>query len=121
MHRTHQCAIGVLHEIYNDPEAALDVEHAETATHKGDFFTKELNPMQFQAACSRVGLRRSGIEAGKPEQMCSDSLRCEEGSWERRHASSFPRSRWTPGPQAAGASDQHMFEAESDSRQPSCA
>ena len=32
----------------DDPEDALDVEHAETSTHKGDFFTNELNLRVFK-------------------------------------------------------------------------
>eukprot|EP00959_Pyramimonas_sp_CCMP1952_P272413 5695438-Pyramimonas_sp.AAC.1 len=33
-----------MHEIYNDPEAALDAEYAGTSSHKGDFFTKVFGP-----------------------------------------------------------------------------
>ena len=54
--RTHRCSIGAMHEVYNDPEAALDVEYAETSTHKGDFFTKVLGPAPFASARSRVGM-----------------------------------------------------------------
>ena len=57
--RTHRCSIGAMHEIYNDPEAALDVEYHATATHKGDFFTKSLNPAPFAEARERIGMRRA--------------------------------------------------------------
>ncbi|CAK0884153.1 unnamed protein product [Prorocentrum cordatum] len=57
--RTHRCSIGAMREIYNDPEAALDVEYHATATHKGDFFTKSLKPAPFAEARGRAGMRRA--------------------------------------------------------------
>ena len=48
--------IGVMHEVYNDPEICLDVEYSETKTHKGDFFTKMLGPNLFTPALQRIGM-----------------------------------------------------------------
>ena len=64
--RTHRCSIGAMNEIYEDPEAALDVEYAPTATHKGGFFTKALNPTPFQQARERIGMRRRSASEGQP-------------------------------------------------------
>ena len=58
--RTHRCSIGVLNELYEDPNVAMHVEYHETTTHKGDFFTKCLPPASFMEARSRVGMRRIG-------------------------------------------------------------
>jgi len=58
--RTHRCSIGCLNEVWNDPGAALDIEYAETNTHKGDFFTKTLGATAFTMGRDRFGLRRPG-------------------------------------------------------------
>ena len=55
--RTHRCSIGVLHELFNDPEVAMELEHAASAVHKGDFFTKPLQPALFVEARARIGMR----------------------------------------------------------------
>ena len=48
LERCHRCAIGVLHELYDRGE--LEVEYAETSSHKGDGFTKALQPAKFLRA-----------------------------------------------------------------------
>ena len=48
-----------MRESYNDPEAALYVEYRAPAAHKGDFFTKSLNPAPFAEARERIGTRRA--------------------------------------------------------------
>ena len=56
LRRTHRCSIGALHEIYNDPEAAMDLIYIETAKQKGDFFTKALGATAFVLGRGRFGL-----------------------------------------------------------------
>ena len=64
--RTHRVSIGTLHEIWRDPEIAMEVEYAQSAEHKGDFFTKELGAAMFKEARERVGMR-SPLVAGSAE------------------------------------------------------
>ena len=58
LNRTHRCSIGVMNEIYNDPEVAVSVEYGETKQHKGDFFTKALLAGPYELARARVGLQK---------------------------------------------------------------
>ena len=64
--RTHRVSIGALHEIWQDPEIAMEEEYARSAEHKGDFFTKELGAAMFKEARERVGMR-SPLVAGSAE------------------------------------------------------
>jgi hypothetical protein len=57
LQRTHRCSIGVIHELINDKEAKVKVLYEPTATHKGDSFTKALNPMPFVSAVKAIGMQ----------------------------------------------------------------
>ena len=64
--RTHRVSVGALHEIWRDPEIAMEVEYAPSAEHKGDILTKELGAAMFKEARERVGMR-SPVVAGSAD------------------------------------------------------
>ena len=43
----HRCTIGVMHEIYCDPQAALGTTYHHTIMHHGDVLTQFLGPHVF--------------------------------------------------------------------------
>ena len=59
--RTHRCSIGAMHDLEQDPDAAVNTVHAGTKTHKGDFYTKCLGATAFGEARDRVGLAKPDV------------------------------------------------------------
>ena len=79
--RTQRIALGHLHEIFFEDEhcdgpATTDgkftLEKAATADHKGDLFTKELHPAQFNHALNLIRVRCNAI-APPPKTPIPDS------------------------------------------------
>ncbi len=56
--RTHRVALGVVHELINDPENNIDMQHVPTTEQLGDIFTKALNPAAFTRAVAMIGMKR---------------------------------------------------------------
>ena len=70
--RTQRVSLGFLHEIFFEDEWDFDEEKkspkmtlmkADTAVHRGDMFTKEVDPQRFAACLDLIGMRKQGSEA----------------------------------------------------------
>ena len=59
--RIQRTSIGLLHEIFEegllDEYGGAELVDAPTATHKGDQFTKELGPIEFERALELINMR----------------------------------------------------------------
>ena len=69
--RTERKNVGVLHEIFVEHSAGpANIQYQETASHKGDMFTKRLDPAPLEAALARINLltpaRATHAKAPKP-------------------------------------------------------
>ena len=73
--RTQRVSLGFLHEIFiknakmkneDKRDVELILKKAETSEHRGDLFTKELDPQKFQAALGLIGMRK--IDLPKDEK-----------------------------------------------------
>ena len=58
LERTHKCSINTIHELLQD--GTIEVEYAPTATHRGDGFTKAMEPAKFQRAIALMGMVSAG-------------------------------------------------------------
>ena len=56
LQRTHRVSIGAIHDLLEDAEQKVVVEHVESACQKGDMFTKPLPPGPFADARNRIGM-----------------------------------------------------------------
>ena len=54
--RTQRVCIGVVHELIEDKEMLIVVEHCPTAQMKGDIFTKALAPASYIAQRAAIGV-----------------------------------------------------------------
>ncbi len=61
--RTERISLGTLHELFIEQGDRHHLEHQPTAEHKGDVFTKRLEPHAFESAVSRMGLQPIGARA----------------------------------------------------------
>ena len=63
--RQQQVSLGGLHDLFTDPPppgcGKFELKYRETATHKGDVFTKPLPPASFLPAVERLGLRSARL------------------------------------------------------------
>ena len=63
--RTQRVSLGMLHEIFHDDpeqgEGRIDLIKANTDEHRGDAFTKELDPNKFQAAIEMIRMKPHGV------------------------------------------------------------
>ena len=57
LNRTERISLGVLHEQFIEGGGGYVLKHQPTNEHKGDMFTKRLDPAGFESAILRVGLR----------------------------------------------------------------
>ena len=57
LQRTHRVSIGTLHEAITTPESRVVVDYEDTKSHKGDMFTKALQPTQFAHAVAHIGMK----------------------------------------------------------------
>ena len=55
--RTERISVGVLYEILVEREDCT-LQYQPSAEHKGDMFTKRLDPVTFEAAIKRANLRK---------------------------------------------------------------
>eukprot|EP00971_Amphidinium_carterae_P340283 6478544-Amphidinium_carterae.1 len=55
--RIHRISIGALNEMLCGSQRVGDLEYHETSSHRADVFTKPLERVKFQRACSLLGLR----------------------------------------------------------------
>ena len=58
LNRTARISLGVLHEQFVEQSDMYVLEYQPTCEHKGDVFTKKLEPIKFEAAVKLMGLRR---------------------------------------------------------------
>ena len=67
MMRTQRVSLGFLHEIFFEDEWDFDEEKknpkmtltkADTAIHRGDMFTKEVDPQRFAVCLDLIGMKR---------------------------------------------------------------
>ena len=56
--RTERIAVGVVHEIFMDGDGQHELVYQETSAHKGDMFTKRLDPCAFERALTLINLVR---------------------------------------------------------------
>ena len=54
--RTERISLSFAHDVFQEPGCLI--RHQESSLHKGDVFTKRLEPAKFEPAVSRLGLRR---------------------------------------------------------------
>ena len=54
LERTHRCSIAVLNELWLNGD--INIQYAQTDTHKGDGFTKALLPAKFVTARQLMGI-----------------------------------------------------------------
>ena len=71
MPRTQRICLGSLHEMLVDPEGhdaecgEVKLVHAETSTHKGDIFTKEMPPKDFNSKLSLLRVSNNSRRKGR--------------------------------------------------------
>ncbi len=53
--RTQRVCLGMLHEMLNDPELEMSLEHCPALQMKADLFTKALDRPKFRAAFGLIG------------------------------------------------------------------
>ena len=58
LNRMHRVSLGVINELLEDKQAAVEVGFVPTAEQKGDIFTKALLPSAFVRATDVIGIRR---------------------------------------------------------------
>ena len=56
--RTERISLGVLHEHFVEQSGIYELQYQPTKRHKGDVFTKKLEPASFEAAVPMMGLRK---------------------------------------------------------------
>ena len=56
--RTERIATGVVHEIFSERSDQHELVYQETSSHKGDMFTKRLDPNAFERALTLINLVR---------------------------------------------------------------
>ena len=67
--RTERISLGVLHEVFVEQTAgSANIQYQETASHKGDMFTKRLDPGPFEEALKRINLLPPARAQGAPAQ-----------------------------------------------------
>ena len=54
--RTERISLSFAHGVFQEPKC--HIHHQESSLHKGDVFTKRLDPAKYEPAVSRLGLRR---------------------------------------------------------------
>ena len=55
--RTERISVGVVHETFSDKDLH-ELVYQETSSHKGDMFTKRLDPSAFERALTLINLVR---------------------------------------------------------------
>ena len=67
--RTERIAHGVLHEVFVEHiSGPAEMRHEPTETHKGDMFTKRLDPAPFEEALKRINLTTPARAHSAPAQ-----------------------------------------------------
>ena len=56
--RTERISVGVVHETFTEKSHQHELLYQETASHKGDMFTKRLDPVAFERALTLINLVR---------------------------------------------------------------
>ena len=56
--RTGRISVGVVHETFTEKSHQHELLYQETASHKGDMFTKRLDPVAFERALTLINLVR---------------------------------------------------------------
>jgi hypothetical protein len=79
--RTERISLGVVHEIFSD-SSRHKLTYQETSLHKGDMFTKRLEPCAFEHALTMINLVRPIQAARIGRSYCTLAL----GPGEPRHA-----------------------------------
>ena len=85
--RTERISVGVLYEVLVE-SGDCTLQYQASAEHKGDMFTKRLDPATFEAAIARANLRRMTQLAAWPPSSRLRSLPqggCVVAAHERRH------------------------------------
>ena len=55
---TERISVGVVHETFSEKANQHELVYQETSSHKGDMFTKRLEPSQFERALEMINLVR---------------------------------------------------------------
>ena len=56
--RTERISLGVSHETFVEKSGQRELRYQETSSHKGDMFTKRLDPNAFERALTLINLVR---------------------------------------------------------------
>ena len=56
--RTERISVGVVHELFSEKSDQHELVYQETSSHKGDMFTKRLDPCAFERAMTLINLVR---------------------------------------------------------------
>ncbi|MCP4901810.1 MAG: hypothetical protein GY906_33010, partial [bacterium] len=80
--RTQRVSLGMLHEIFHDEpeegEGRIGLMNADTDEHRGDAFTKELDPQKFHAAIDMIRMKRH-VDGAEGEDDKADEKGKKDG------------------------------------------